>query len=152
MSCGVGCRCGSDLELLWLWRRPAAIAPFRPLAWEPSYASGAALEKAERQKNNNNNNKKKPQVNCSIQHKVNIFKRAKCYEMRLESKAGKSALLKWVMPPSLLITQEDSPGSSSSCCSLSSPWRTGKSLFEALSYLISCGNPAISTAAAILAP
>ena len=23
MSCGVGRRCGSDLELLWLWRRPA---------------------------------------------------------------------------------------------------------------------------------
>ena len=38
MSCGVGCRCGSDLALLWLWRRPAATAPIRPLAWEPPYA------------------------------------------------------------------------------------------------------------------
>ena len=50
MSCGVGCRCGSDPASLWLWRRPAAIAPIRLLAWEPPYATGAALEKAKRQK------------------------------------------------------------------------------------------------------
>ena len=36
--------------LLWLWRRPAATAPIRPLAWEPPHAAEAALEKAERQK------------------------------------------------------------------------------------------------------
>ena len=47
MSCGVGHRHGS---LLWLWRRPAAIAAIRPLAWEPPYAGGAALEKAKRPK------------------------------------------------------------------------------------------------------
>ena len=29
MTCGVGCRCGSDLALLWLWRRPAAVALIR---------------------------------------------------------------------------------------------------------------------------
>ena len=28
--------------MLWLWRRPAATAPIRPLAWEPPYATGAA--------------------------------------------------------------------------------------------------------------
>ena len=39
VSCGVGC--GLDPELLWLWRRPAATAPIRPLAWEPPYATGA---------------------------------------------------------------------------------------------------------------
>ena len=50
MSCGVGHRCGSDPALLWLWRRPVATAPIRPLAWEPSYAAGVALEKAKRQK------------------------------------------------------------------------------------------------------
>ena len=44
MSCGVGRRHGSDLALLWLWRRPAAVAPIGPLAWEPSYAKGAALK------------------------------------------------------------------------------------------------------------
>ena len=50
LSCGVGRRFGSDPVLLWLWRRPAATAPIRPLAWEPPYALGAALEKAKRQK------------------------------------------------------------------------------------------------------
>ena len=34
--------------MLWLWRRPVAAAPIRPLAWEPPYAAGAALEKAKR--------------------------------------------------------------------------------------------------------
>ena len=49
MSCGVGCRCGSDPALLWLWCRPAATAPIRLLAWESPYAAEAALEKAKRQ-------------------------------------------------------------------------------------------------------
>ena len=35
---------------LWLWHRLAATALIRPLAWEPPYATGAALEKAKRQK------------------------------------------------------------------------------------------------------
>ena len=48
MSCGVGCRRGLDLELLWLWHRLAATAPIRPLAWASPYAKGAALEKAKR--------------------------------------------------------------------------------------------------------
>jgi len=45
VSCGVGCRRGSDLVLLCLWHRLAATAPIRPLAWEPPYATGVALEK-----------------------------------------------------------------------------------------------------------
>ena len=44
MSCGIGRRRGSDLVLLWLWHRPAATAPVQPLAWEPPYAVGMALE------------------------------------------------------------------------------------------------------------
>ena len=44
MSCGVGCRRGSDLELLWLWRGLAATALIRPLAWVPPYAAGVALK------------------------------------------------------------------------------------------------------------
>ena len=35
--------------MLWLWHRPVATAPIRPLAWEPPYAMGTALEKAKRQ-------------------------------------------------------------------------------------------------------
>ena len=34
-----------DPALLWLWRRPVATAPIGPLAWEPPYASGAALKR-----------------------------------------------------------------------------------------------------------
>ena len=54
MSCGVGCRCGSDLALLllWLWRRPAAIAPLQPLALEPSsYAVGVAQKRKKEESN-----------------------------------------------------------------------------------------------------
>ena len=40
-----------DLVLLWLWHRPVATVPIRPLAWEPPYATGAALEKTQRQTN-----------------------------------------------------------------------------------------------------
>ena len=50
MSCGVGCRRGLDPAWLWLWNRPVATALMRPLAWEPPYAEGAALEKTKRQK------------------------------------------------------------------------------------------------------
>ena len=50
MSCGVARRCSSDLVLLWLWHRPAATALIRPLAWEPLYAAGAALEKDKKTK------------------------------------------------------------------------------------------------------
>ena len=45
MSWGVGCRIGLDAELLWLWHRLAVVALIRPLAREPPYAAGAALEK-----------------------------------------------------------------------------------------------------------
>ena len=38
-------RHGSDPALLWLWRRPMATALIRLLAWEPPYATGAALKR-----------------------------------------------------------------------------------------------------------
>ena len=48
---GVGRRRGSDPALLWLWCRPAAIAPIRPRARGPPYAVGAALKKKKKKKN-----------------------------------------------------------------------------------------------------
>ena len=42
MSCGVGCRRGTDLALLWWWCRVAAVALIRPLAWELPYVSDVA--------------------------------------------------------------------------------------------------------------
>ena len=54
--------CGSGIG------RPAATAPIRPLAWEPPYASGAALEKTKRPKKPKQTNKK----NQSIMKKCNL--------------------------------------------------------------------------------
>ena len=51
--CCVGHTHSSDLALLWLWCRPAATAPIRPLAWKPPNAAGVALKKAK------NKNKKR---------------------------------------------------------------------------------------------
>ena len=51
MSCGVGRRHASDLELLWLWCRWALVALIRPLAWEHPYAAGAALKSKKEKKN-----------------------------------------------------------------------------------------------------
>ena len=44
------CRRGSDLAWLWLWLWPAAVAPIWPLAWEPPYAEGVALERPKKRK------------------------------------------------------------------------------------------------------
>ena len=53
MSYGIGGRRGSDLA--WLWCRPVvATAPIRPLAWEPPYAAGVALEKIKKEKRKEN--------------------------------------------------------------------------------------------------
>ena len=46
MSCGVA----SDLALLWLLGRPAAVAPIQPLVWELPYASVVALKSKKKQK------------------------------------------------------------------------------------------------------
>ena len=62
MGCGAGRRHGSDLALLWLWRRLAATALIRPLAWELPYATGVALKKdknTEKQKTKNKTKQKK---------------------------------------------------------------------------------------------
>ena len=48
VSYGVGHRCSSDPELLWLWYRPADIALIQLLAWDFKHAMGAALKKKER--------------------------------------------------------------------------------------------------------
>ena len=50
MSCGVGRRCSSDPQLLWLWCRLATAAPIRPLAWELSFAMAVALKKKKKKK------------------------------------------------------------------------------------------------------
>ena len=44
----------SDPVLLWLWCRPAAVARFGPLAWEPPYATSADLKKQKQKQNKKN--------------------------------------------------------------------------------------------------
>ena len=44
-------RCSSDLAFLWLWCRPVTAAPIQPLAWEPPYATGAALKRLNKSTN-----------------------------------------------------------------------------------------------------
>ena len=39
-----------DPALLWLWCRPAALAPIGPLAWEPPYAVGLVLKRQKKKK------------------------------------------------------------------------------------------------------
>ena len=54
VSCGVGRRYSSDPSLLWLWLWLclwlAAPAPIRPPAWEPPYATSAALKRPKTKK------------------------------------------------------------------------------------------------------
>ena len=45
MNCAVGHRRGLDPALLWLWRRLAATAQIRPLAWDPPHAVGVGLKR-----------------------------------------------------------------------------------------------------------
>ena len=59
MSCGVGCRHGSDPTLLRLWCRRKATAPIQPLAWEPPYAASAVLKSKQTNKQTNKTNNKK---------------------------------------------------------------------------------------------
>ena len=51
VSCGVDRRCSLDPALLWLWHRLVATALIRPIACEPPYATGAALEKMKNKMN-----------------------------------------------------------------------------------------------------
>ena len=64
-------RYGSDLAWLWLWHRPAAVAPIRTLGCELPYDVGMALKpqaqkhkkKRERKKKKKKKKKKKAKKN-----------------------------------------------------------------------------------------
>ena len=70
MSCGVGHSCGLDLALLWLWGRLVAIAPVRPLAWEPPYAEEVALQKAKKTKKKKKKKKKERKKEENIENQL----------------------------------------------------------------------------------
>ena len=55
MRCGVGCRHGSNLALLWLWHRPAARATIGPLACRgTSICLGSGPKKTKEKKRKKN--------------------------------------------------------------------------------------------------
>ena len=50
MSCGIGCKRGSDLALLWLWHGPAAIALIWPPSLETSICHRCSPKKTKKKK------------------------------------------------------------------------------------------------------
>ena len=73
MSCAVVRRCGSDLALMWLWHRPAATAPIRPLPWEPPCAMGEALKRQNKQTNKTPNKQKSSMISFYQMYKEHIL-------------------------------------------------------------------------------
>ena len=72
--------------LLWLWHRLTATAPIRLLAWEPPYASGAALEKAKRQKRQKEKRKEKERaLGCAATTFYALTTSAECSEQSRQS-------------------------------------------------------------------
>ena len=106
MSCGVGCRRSSDSELLWLWYRLAAVVWIRPLAWEPPYATGAALKRQQRKKD-----KRDSQTNIQCKGRGHPAKAGSskygkkavlctwlCLKAKVCSKLTCQGLCDWVLP------------------------------------------------------
>ena len=90
VSWGVGCTCGSDPVLLWLWCKPAAAAPIRPLAWEPSYAVGAAREKTKSKKNQKTKTKTRKTKEKKRENKMHISNKDKIHWAYLGKKKKKN--------------------------------------------------------------
>ena len=88
MSCGVGCRRSPDPELLWLWCRPVATAPIRPLVWESPYAAGTALEGIKTQKERKKENHCKEWQKEKFYQKNNNSKTKLRYHTQMKLKAS----------------------------------------------------------------
>ena len=55
--------------MLWLWRRPAATASIRPLAWERPYATAAALKKRKERKGKERKGKEGKENNMKVHYR-----------------------------------------------------------------------------------
>ena len=66
MSCGVGCRSGSDPALLWLWCGLVPTTPIQFLAWGPPGATSVA-QKRKKKKEKGMKDKKVsiPEIICN---------------------------------------------------------------------------------------
>ena len=68
MSCGVGGRHGSDLPLLWLWRRLAATAQIQSLVWELPYAECGPKETKKKRGGGKRRGEERLGLGCLDQH------------------------------------------------------------------------------------
>ena len=122
MSCGVGHRHSSDLVLLWLWCRPVATAPVRPLVWELPYATGVALKR--QKQNKNKTNKKKSLKKNGALHRRGYAKGkemfAEMLKPRRDWKMQHETTMRWQVVSGHLSCLWTGL-SSSSCRSVSSP-------------------------------
>ena len=83
MSCGVGCKRGSDPALLWLWHRPAATAQIRLLAWEPPNASGVALKRQKKKKKKKKKNSESKNIGpVVLRFRQSLMPKSTKYELR----------------------------------------------------------------------
>ena len=85
MSCGVGHGHGLDPALLWLWCRPAALAPIRPLTWELPHGTGVVLKRK----------KEKESESHLIDNKKSKKWRSKCLNTQQDYRGGKTRLTSW---------------------------------------------------------
>ena len=74
VNCGIGCRCSSNLALLWLWCRPAGTAPIWPPVWELPYAVVADLKRPKKQTNKQTKKTPKttPKNNKKTQNRIKL--------------------------------------------------------------------------------
>ena len=97
MSCGVDCRCNSDPPLLWLWYSLAAAALIRPLTWELTHATGAALK---------NKKKKKKKIYSYLHASYLMVKNLKVFLVISGSRQGVHSFLIYVPELTYTIKQE----------------------------------------------
>ena len=81
VHCGIGCRCGLDLALPWLWHRSAAAASIRPLA--PSLGTSichtCSLKKKKKEKKKEK--RKKDRKKSGWKTRTDIFPKTYRYPM-----------------------------------------------------------------------
>ena len=64
--------------MLWLWCRTAAVAPIRPLAWEPTFATGVALKRQKtKKKRERERNLRKEIVDSKSKESIENFRTKK---------------------------------------------------------------------------
>ena len=98
LSCGIDRRQGSDLALLWVWCRLAAIALIRLLPWELPYATGMALKSRKK-------NYIKAFSSTSPQHTVSLAPHSPCHLGPLKTQLYLWAVTCIFYPGPLALTQ-----------------------------------------------